>query len=63
MELNDFKALMKADTTGRMSKIEGTPEHARLVNSDINGMPVPDWLDRDWYISLAKKRVSGFKGE
>lgn len=49
--------------TGRMSKIEGTPEHARLVNSDINGMPVPDWLDRDWYVSLAKKRVSGFRGE
>lgn len=49
--------------TGRKAKIEGTPIHARLVNGDVNGMPVPDWLDRDWYVDMARKRVSDFKGE
>lgn len=48
--------------TGRMEKLEGTPKNARLVNSDINGMSCPDWLDRNWYINLAQKRVNEFKG-
>ena len=48
--------------TGRMEKLEGTPKNARLVNSDINGMSCPDWLDRNWYINLAQKRVNEFRG-
>lgn len=48
--------------TGRFAKIEGTPLHSRLVNGDINGVSIPDWLDRNWYIEMAQKRVNDFKG-
>ena len=49
--------------TGRLAKIEGTPLNARLINTDINGMNVPDWLDRDWYIEMAHKRANDFRGD
>lgn len=49
--------------TGRFAKIEGTPLNARLINTDINGMNVPDWLDRDWYIEMARKRANDFRGD
>lgn len=48
--------------TGRMAKVEGTPIHSRLINGDVNGMSVPEWLDRNWYIDMAQKRVNDFKG-
>lgn len=48
--------------TGRKAKIEGTPVHSRLVNGNINGASVPDWLDRGWYIDMARKRVRDFLG-
>lgn len=46
----------------RMAKVEGTPLHARLINSNVNGMSCPEWLDRNWYIDLAQKRVNEFLG-
>lgn len=48
--------------TGRMAKLESTPFHTRLVNSDINGMSCPEWLDKKWYIDMALERVMGFRG-
>ena len=48
--------------TGRLAKIEGTPLNAKLINTNINGMSCPDWLDRNWYIELAQKRVNDFLG-
>lgn len=48
--------------TGRKVKVEGTPIRSKLVNGDINGMSVPDWLDRNWYINMARKRVNDFLG-
>lgn len=40
-----------------------TPEHSRLVNGEINGMDIPKWLDRKWYVQLAQKRINAFKGD
>lgn len=48
--------------TKRFAKIEGTPLHAILVNTDINRMPCPVWLDKNWYIEMARKRVNDFLG-
>lgn len=45
-----------------IAKVEGTPDHCRLVNTDINDMGCPSWLDRDWYVMLANKRISDFLG-
>lgn len=50
--------------TGRLAKIEGTPERSTLINEDINNRSCPYWLDKTWYIELAKKRIADFeKGE
>lgn len=49
--------------TGRFAKIEGTPLNARLINTDINGMTCPAWLDKNWYIEMARKRANDFRGD
>lgn len=46
--------------TGRSAKIEGLPEHCRIDNN--NDLSI-DVVDRDFYIDMAKKRVSDFGGE
>lgn len=47
-------------TTGRPAKVENSPEHGFLWNGDINGVKCPEYLDKRWYIELAKKRLEGF---
>lgn len=37
-----------------------TPEHAFIVNDDVNEMRVPRKLNRQWYIDLAIKRLNDF---
>lgn len=49
-------------STKVMEQMSETPEHSRLVNTEIIGLPVPQWLDRDWYISMAHKRANAFIG-
>ena len=49
--------------TGRFAKIEGTPLNSKLINTNINGMSCPDWLDKKWYIDMALERVMGFEGK
>ena len=46
--------------TGRTAKLEGTPEHCAIVNDDVNGEKCPPWLDKNWYINLARKRLQDF---
>lgn len=46
--------------TGKLAKVEGTPEHAFLVNGDINGMTCPANLDKQWYVDVARKRLKDF---
>jgi len=41
-------------------KFANTPERCFIVNESVNGMPVPDYLDRKWYIDFAKKRLNDF---
>lgn len=43
-------------------KFAGCPDHAKIVNDDIRGETVPTWLDRQWYINEAYKRINSFKG-
>ena len=47
-------------TRGNIAKVEGTPERCFIVNDDLENVDIPSWLDRDWYINLAKERVEGF---
>lgn len=45
---------------GHPEKISYTPDHVFIVNDDVNGVPVPDELDRQWYIKVAKERAREF---
>lgn len=47
-------------TTGRKAKLEGTPDHAFLVNGSVNGLKCPPKLDKYWYINVAKERLRSF---
>lgn len=50
--------LLAGNTNG--DKIENTPEHCFIVNENINDKRISRRLDRNWYISLAKKRLEDF---
>lgn len=47
-----------------LHKISNTPEHVFIDNTDIKEKVVPSYLDRKFYIDLAKKRLKEFvKGD
>ncbi len=41
-------------------KFANSPEACFIVNASVNDKPVPAYLDRDWYIEFAKKRLKDF---
>lgn len=45
-----------------IQKIGYTPDVCKIVNTDVTKNKTPDWLDRSWYIDLAKKRIKDFLG-
>lgn len=47
-------------TTGRPAKIESTPERCFLWNSSVEKVKCPDYLDKQWYVDLANKRLKDF---
>ena len=57
---NDLTYYKCKAETGRWAKLEGCPAHCQSVNSDIRDVPVPSWLDRQWYIDLATERIMAF---
>lgn len=44
-------------------KFASCPEHAKIVNTNIQDMKCPNWLDKQWYINMAWDRIKSFKGE
>ena len=49
---------------GNLDKVEGTPEHVLIINTDIRGKKIGelDNIDYEWYISEAQKRINDFLG-
>ncbi len=41
-------------------KFPSTPVNCFIVNDDVNGKSVPDKLDRQFYINMAKERAKGY---
>ena len=37
------------------------PERVKIINSNIEGLTRPDWLDLSWYVTEANKRLKVFK--
>ncbi len=52
--------LFKKHKNGSFSRVEGLPECVQMINVDIENMPIPEWLDRQWYIDEAKRRMLSF---
>lgn len=46
--------------TGRPEKISNSPEKCFIFNDEVNGVTVPDKLDKQWYIDMANKRLKDF---
>ena len=47
---------------GRPHKLEGTPEHCFIYNENVNGVKIPNKLDKEWYIQKATEYVESFEG-
>jgi len=46
--------------TGRPAKIPNTPARCFIHNNDVNGLPVPQKLDKEFYINMAIERLKDF---
>lgn len=55
--------MRKVKTGGNPQKFTNTPEHCFIVNGNVNGMRVPEKLDKQFYIDMAQRRVNQFTGE
>lgn len=54
----------KSKEVGTLDKVEGTPEHLLIMNTDIRGKKIGelDNIDYEWYINEAQKRINDFLG-
>ena len=43
-----------------IEKFANTPEKCFIENGEVNGIGVPDHLDHQWYINLAKERLTQY---
>lgn len=48
------------DKGAKKDKFGNTPDRCFIFNDDLNGVPIPEKLDRQYYINLAKKRLEDF---
>lgn len=53
----------KCKDGGKPEKFASCPVHCKIVNCNIQDMKVENWLDKQWYIDEAWKRIKSFKGE
>lgn len=56
----DGKICKCKDEGATEEKFANSPEKCFIDNSEVLGKPIPDYLDRNWYIELAKERSLRF---
>lgn len=58
------KVKRKVDKYGAINvgveKFANTPEHCFIWNDNVNGVPVPQQLDKQYYVDVAEKRLEAF---
>jgi hypothetical protein len=52
--------VFKVKSKDRVEKIANTPERCFIWNENVNSTEVPEYLDRQYYIDIATKRLSDF---
>ena len=57
------KCLYKQKTGKNKEKFAGCPERCKVINQDIRDANVPSWLDKNWYIEMAKNEIAKFYGK
>lgn len=58
-DIND-SMIYKCETLRDHTKFADTPEHCFIYNDDVTELKCLDKLDKQWYIDLAKERLSQF---
>ena len=54
------RILMKHKDRKRLGLFPSTPEHSAIYNGDITKARIPEWLDKQWYIDEAKRKIEDF---
>lgn len=57
------KCLYKQKTGKNKEKFAGCPERCKIINHDIQDATVVSWLDKNWYIEMAKNEIAKFEGK
>jgi len=60
LRLKKVQAGLTVPDTPKFDKFANTPEQCFLSNGDIRGVKVPTYLNRQWYIDEANKRLRRF---
>ena len=58
--LNESDGAVRRVKGKRADKFGNTSMHSFMENADITDAPVPDYLDREWYIHLAEERLKQY---
>lgn len=58
----DAKGVFKVKTEERIEKIGNTPPRCFINNDNVIDLKVPDYLDKEYYIEIAKKRINDYLG-
>lgn len=53
----------KEQYSNKKEKIGNTPERCFIDNSNVTNKTIPDYLDKNWYIELAEKRIEDYIGK
>lgn len=59
-DLNDGRILKCGGKRGRPEKFADTPDHCFIFNESVEGVKIPENLDRQWYIDFARKRLKHY---
>jgi len=57
---SDSMLMKKHKSKDTLDKIANTPEHCFIDNDDITEKPIPEKLDKQYYIDLAYERIKSF---
>ncbi len=54
------KGVFKLKTEDRIEKISNTPEHCFIYNDSVIGVKCPNYIDKQYYVDIANKRIHDF---